>query len=47
MKYEYLTNTPLSEAVTEYIAVLRANGLAPKSETVPVAEAAGRVTAKA
>ncbi len=47
MKYEYLTNTPLTEAVTEYITVLRANGLAPKSETVPVAEASGRVTAKA
>ncbi|NLL63481.1 MAG: molybdopterin biosynthesis protein [Ruminococcaceae bacterium] len=47
MKYEYLTNTDLDKAVNEYITVLKAQGLAPKAEIVPVAKAAGRVTAKA
>lgn len=47
MKYEYLTNEDLDIAVESYIAALKAEGLEPKAETVPVAEAAGRVTAHA
>ncbi|MBR6479250.1 MAG: molybdopterin biosynthesis protein [Clostridia bacterium] len=47
MKYEYLTNEDLAVAVESYIAVLKSGGLAPKTETVPVAEAAGRITAHA
>ena len=38
MKYEYLTNTPLDEAVEAYIHVLKSQGLSPKSETVSVFE---------
>lgn len=47
MKYEYLTNTPLDEAVETYIQALKKNGLKPKSEIVPVFEASGRITAEA
>ena len=47
MKYEYLTNEPLDNAVNEYITVLVNNGLKPQVETVPVFEACGRVTASA
>ena len=47
MEYSYLTNTPLDEAVAEYIAVLKAQGMEPKAETVPVAQACGRITANA
>ncbi len=47
MKYEYLTNVPLDEAVNEYITVLKAQGLAPKTEEIPVFEASGRITAEA
>ena len=47
MKYEYLTNTPLDEAVEAYIHVLKSQGLSPKSETVSVFEAGGRVTSEA
>ena len=47
MKYSYLTNVPLDEAVAEYIAVLKAQGMEPKAEEVPVAEACGRITAEA
>lgn len=47
MGFEYLTNIPLSTAREEYIALLVKNGMAPSSETVPVHEAASRVTAGA
>lgn len=47
MKYEYLTNEDLDIAVESYIAALKAEGLAPVSETVPVFEASGRITANA
>ena len=47
MKYEYLTNEDLDIAVESYIAVLKSEGLAPKSETIPVFRAAGRMTAHA
>lgn len=47
MKYEYLTNEDLDIAVESYITALRAEGLTPVSETIPVFEASGRVTAEA
>ena len=47
MKYEYLTNEDLDIAVESFIAALKAEGLAPVAETVPVFEASGRVTASA
>lgn len=47
MKYEYLTNTPLNEAVDTYLNALKAAGMTYKTEVVPVPEACGRVTAKA
>ncbi len=47
MKYEYLTNEDLDIAVESYIAALKSEGLAPKTEKVPVFEAAGRITANA
>lgn len=47
MKYSYLTNVPLDEAVAEYMTVLKAQGMEPKSEEVPVFEANGRITAEA
>ncbi len=47
MKYEYLTNVPLDDAVSEYITVLKAQGLQPKTEEIPVFEASGRITAEA
>lgn len=47
MKYSYLTNVPLDEAVSEYITVLKTQGLEPKSEEIPVFEANGRITAEA
>ena len=47
MKYEYLTNEDLDIAVESYITALKAEGLTPVSETIPVFEALGRVTAEA
>lgn len=47
MKYEYLTNEDLDIAVESYITALKAEGLTPVSETIPVFEASGRVTAEA
>jgi putative molybdopterin biosynthesis protein len=47
MGFEYLTNVPLSKARDEYIALLTENGMAPSSETIPVHQAAGRMTAGA
>lgn len=47
MKYEYLTNEDLDIAVESYITVLKAEGLTPVSETIPVFEASSRVTAEA
>ena len=47
MKYEYLTNEDLNIALNEYIEVLKREGLTPKTEIIPVAEAAGRITASA
>jgi len=47
MAFQYLTNTPLTEAVENYLATLVKNGMTPLSETVAVREAFGRQSAKA
>ena len=47
MAFQYLTNVPLDQAVEEYLRVLCDKGMAPVEEIIPVAEAAGRVTAQA
>ncbi|MBO4352043.1 MAG: hypothetical protein J5818_00950, partial [Eggerthellaceae bacterium] len=46
MAFEYLTNVPLDEAVEGLLAALRERGMAPRTETVPVGEALGRITAE-
>jgi putative molybdopterin biosynthesis protein len=45
MGFEYLTNIPLDKARVDYISLLEKNGMAPSCETVPVQQAAGRITA--
>ena len=45
MGFECLADVPLERARAEYLEMLIQNGMAPRSETVPVALAAGRVTA--
>ena len=47
MGFEYLTNVPLVKAREEYLAMLEANGFTHKTETIPVWDACGRVTAGA
>ena len=47
MAFHYLTNLPLDQAVKEYFAALDQNGFGPQSETIPVSEANGRITAEA
>lgn len=47
MPFEYLTNVALSQAKKEYLQLLQSNGFGPQSETIPVYEACGRVTAQA
>ncbi|MCL2408355.1 MAG: molybdopterin biosynthesis protein [Oscillospiraceae bacterium] len=46
MSFQYLTNLPLDKAKTEYIDRLIQNGMAPKTETISVTQAAGRITAE-
>ena len=46
MAFEYLSNVPLEEAVEGFLAALEERGMAPATETVPVGEALGRVTAE-
>ena len=46
MAFRYLSNVPLDEAVEGYLAALRAQGMAPRTETVPVTEALDRITAE-
>ena len=41
----YLTNVSLEQAKREYMETLVRNGMAPKTELIPVAEASGRMTA--
>ncbi len=47
MAFHYLTNVALDKARDEYIALLKENGFAPKTETIPVTHSCGRITAKA
>ena len=47
MAFEYLTNVALPQAKQEYIQWLGDNGFAHKTETIPVCNASGRITAKA
>ena len=45
MGFEYLTNVPLEQARKEYLARLRENGFAGKTEIVPVQQSYRRMTA--
>ena len=47
MGFEYLTNVALDKAREEYIQWLSDKGFAPRTESIPVFEACGRVTAEA
>ena len=47
MAFQYLTNVALDKARDEYIALLKENGFAPRTETIPVERSCGRITAKA
>ena len=47
MPFTYLTNLPLEQAEERYPAWLAGGGFQPKTETVPAAQSAGRVTARA
>ena len=47
MGFEYLTNVPLNRAREEYLELLKGYGYGYKTETVPVWDACGRVTAQA
>lgn len=47
MPFTYLTNVALEQAKKDYLQLLLDNGFTAQSETVPVCEACGRVTAKA
>ena len=47
MAFEYLTNLPLEEARARFLAALDERGFGPESETVAVADACGRITARA
>ena len=47
MGFEYLTNVPLDQAKKEYLAFLKERGFAGQTETIPVQEAYGRMTARA
>ena len=45
MSFEYLTNTPLEKAREDYIKFLEEKGFDSKTETIPVCQACGRITA--
>ncbi|MBR5291736.1 MAG: molybdopterin biosynthesis protein [Clostridia bacterium] len=47
MAFEYLTNLPLEQARHDYIELLVEKGMGSVPETIPVAEAGGRITAEA
>ena len=47
MAFQYLNNRPLDEARTQYLALLQEQGFTPRSETIPVQSAGGRITARA
>ncbi len=46
-KYEYLTNTPLHEALSSYLAFLEQRGIAHRTETIRVMDSLGRMSASA
>lgn len=46
MSFEYLTNTPLEKAREDYIKFLEEKGFDSKTETIPVCQACGRITAR-
>ena len=47
MSFTYLTNLPLEQAQRDYPLWLAEGGFAPKTERLPTARAAGRVTTRA
>jgi len=47
MKYEYLTNVPLEQAREEYLTFLAGAGMESRVESIPVANALGRITSRA
>ena len=47
MGFEYLTNVPLVQARADYLKLLQGRGYGHRTETIPVWDASGRVTAKA
>lgn len=47
MAFQYLNNRPLDEARSQYLALLREEGFAPRTETILVPAAGGRITAGA
>ena len=47
MGFEYLTNVSLARAKKDYVNLLIENGFGSQTETIPVFEACGRVTAQA
>lgn len=47
MKYDYLSNVPLEQAVEEYLSALEGAGMHLEPESVPVVDALGRITAQA
>ena len=47
MAFQYLNNRPLDEARSQYLALLEEEGFAPRTETIPVPAAGGRITAGA
>ncbi len=47
MAFQYLNNRPLDGARSQYLALLQAEGFAPRTETIPVPDSGGRITAGA
>ena len=47
MGFEYLTNIPLDKAREDYLTLVQSLGFGAKTETIPVWDACGRVTAHA
>ena len=45
MAFQYLSNVELDQAVNGFLAELETRGIAPHTETIPVGEALGRITA--
>ncbi|MEG1944332.1 MAG: molybdopterin biosynthesis protein [Oscillospiraceae bacterium] len=47
MSFQYLSNTPLEEAVSGYCAAIKALNILRKTEIVPAGESCGRITSRA